>query len=215
MSRRNIIVIGASTGGFEAIQKLVSGLPRHLPASVFIVWHISPEVRGLLPTVLNKYDTLPAVNAFDGQLIEEGHIYVAPPDHHLILEEGRMRITRGPKENRFRPAVDPLFRSAAYVYGSKVIGIVLSGALDDGTAGLWMVKHFGGTVVVQDPSDAAMPSMPQSVLRAVKVDYCVPVAEIPLLLERLCATHISVEQDSNVNMKEQKNTAGTRGRQGR
>jgi two-component system, chemotaxis family, protein-glutamate methylesterase/glutaminase len=197
MSIRNIIVIGASTGGFEAIQSIVANLPPNLPASIFVVWHISPEVQGLLPNVLNKYETLPAINAFDGQLIEQGHIYVAPPDHHLMLEAGKIRVTRGPKENRFRPAVDPLFRSAAYEYGPQVIGIVLSGALDDGTAGLWMIKHFGGIAIVQNPADAVMPSMPENALREVKVDYSVAVSAMPALLERLCAAPIPANLERN------------------
>lgn len=186
MPTRNIIVIGASAGGFEAIQTLVAALPRSLPASIFIVWHMAAEVTGILPHVLNKYDTLPAANAVDNEVIEQGRIYVAPPDQHLILKDGRVRLSRGPKENRFRPAVDPLFRSAANVYGEQVIGIILSGALDDGTSGLWTVKQRGGLAIVQHPRDAAVSSMPESALREVDVDYSVPVAEMPVLLERLC-----------------------------
>lgn len=188
MGTQNIIVIGASAGGFEAIQTLVAGLPKNLPASIFIVWHMSADVIGIMPHVLNKLNTLPAANAIDGEAIVEGRIYVAPPDRHLMVENGLVRITRGPKENRFRPAVDPLFRSAANVYGPRVIGIILSGALDDGTSGLWAVKECGGLAVVQHPDDAAVSSMPESALREVKVDYTVPVADMPALLERLCTS---------------------------
>lgn len=182
MPEKNIIVVGASAGGFEALKTLIGGLPPDLQASVFIVWHMSPDVRGILPQVLNQLHTLPAAHAEDHQRIEPANVYVARPDRHLLIEDGQMLVTRGPKENRFRPAVDPLFRSAAYYHGHNVIGIILSGALDDGTSGLWSVKHFGGTAIVQDPNDADIPSMPENAIRQVEVDYVVPVAEMPALL---------------------------------
>lgn len=208
MPSPRIIVIGASAGGFEALQTLVAGLPKGLPASIFVVWHMAPEVRGILPYVLNKYDTLPAANACDGEEIEVGRIYVAPPDRHMLLERGRIRITRGPKENRFRPAVDPLFRSAAYVYGEQVIGIVLSGALDDGTSGLWIVKRRGGIAIVQHPRDAAVSAMPENAMRAVKVDYSLAVADMPALLERLCTEPLTISDTikSGINMEENSQT---------
>jgi two-component system, chemotaxis family, protein-glutamate methylesterase/glutaminase len=185
METRNIFVVGASAGGFEALRRLVAGLPRDWQASVFVVWHMSPDIRGVLPQVLSRADTLPAAHARDGEAIEPNRIYVAPPDHHLLVERGRVRVTRGPKENRFRPAVDPLFRSAAFAYGPRVVGVILSGALDDGTAGLWAVKQRGGVAVIQDPQDAEVPSMPENALREVAVDYAVPVAEMADLLVRL------------------------------
>jgi two-component system, chemotaxis family, protein-glutamate methylesterase/glutaminase len=187
---RNIIVIGASAGGFEAIKRLVASLPADLPVSIFVVWHMSPSVRGVLPQVLNRFNSMLAEHAIDNEPIVPGRIYIAPPDHHLLVEPGRVRVTHGPKENRFRPAVDPLFRSAAYAYGSQVIGIVLSGALDDGTAGLWTVKQRGGLAIVQDPLDAEVPSMPQNALNQVKVDYSVPVAQMGELLVRLCQEEV-------------------------
>ena len=167
MKLRNIIVIGASAGGFEVLKKLVADLPADFAASIFVVWHMSPDVRGVLPQVLNRAGTVPAAHAVDGESIEPNRIYVAPPDHHLLIEKGTVRVTRGPKENRFRPAVDPLFRSAAYAYNNRVIGVILSGALDDGTAGLWTIKRRGGVAVVQDPFDAEVPSMPDNALREV------------------------------------------------
>lgn len=185
MSDQNIIVVGASAGGFEALKTLIGGLPADLPASVFIVWHMAPDIRGILPQVLDRFHRLPVAHAYDGQPIERGHVYVAPPDRHLLIEDGRMLLTRGPKENRFRPAVDPLFRSAAYCHGPNVTGIILSGALDDGTSGLWTVKNQGGTAIVQDPKDAEISSMPENAIREVKVDYIVPVAEMPELIVRL------------------------------
>jgi two-component system chemotaxis response regulator CheB len=205
MGTRNIIVIGASAGGFEALKKLSAGLPKDLQAALFIVWHMSPDIRGVLPQVLNRADAIYAAHAYDRESIEPNRIYVAPPDRHLLVERGRVRVTRGPKENRFRPAIDPLFRSAAYVYGSRVIGVILSGALDDGTAGLWMVKHRGGTTIIQDPSDAEVPSMPMNALRNVAVDYSVPVAEMSDLLVRLSREQVA-ETAEVVVMKDDEKT---------
>lgn len=205
MEKRNIIVIGASAGGFEAIKQLTAALPADLNAAIFIVWHMSPDVTGILPQVINRQKTLMAANAIDNELIVNNRIYVAPPDRHLLLEHGTMRVTRGPKENRFRPAVDPLFRSAAYIYGSRVIGIVLSGALDDGTAGLWTIKSRGGMAIVQEPADAEVPSMPENALAAVAVDYRVPIVEMANLLVKLTAE--TVEEVNETNMEEQKKTA--------
>lgn len=202
METRNIIVIGASAGGFEALKKLAAGLPRDLQASLFIVWHMSPDVRGVLPQVLGRVGALEATQAYDGEPIVPGRIYAAPPDRHLLIERGKVRVTRGPKENRFRPAVDPLFRSAAYAYGNRVIGVILSGALDDGTAGLWMVKHHGGVAIVQDPLDAEVPSMPQNALREVEVDYVVPITEMADLLVRL--SQETVTGTSEVVMEDKK-----------
>jgi two-component system chemotaxis response regulator CheB len=136
----------------------------------------------MLPEILNRAGKLKAKHPNDGEPIKLGKIYIAPPDHHLLLESDRIRLTKGPKENRFRPAIDPLFRSAAYSYGSRVVGVVLTGALDDGTAGLWAIKDRGGIAVVQDPAEAEQPSMPASALANVQVDHCLPLSEIPPLL---------------------------------
>lgn len=183
--QRNIIVIGASAGGIEALEALVSRLPQDFGASLFVVVHLSADSPGILPNILERAGKLPALSARDGDAILPGHIYVAPPDHHLLLEAGHVRVTRGPRENRFRPAVDPLFRSAAYTYGPKVIGVILSGALDDGTAGLWAIKDRGGLAIVQEPGEAINPSMPLNALRYVRVDHRLPVAGIAQALTRL------------------------------
>jgi len=204
LEKRNIIVIGASAGGFEAIKQLVATLPATLDAAIFIVWHMAPDVTGLLPQVLNRHKGLAASNAVDGEPILFNHIYVAPPDKHLLLDKGLVRVTRGPKENRFRPAVDPLFRSAAEHYGRRVVGIILSGALDDGTAGLWTIKSRGGLAIVQEPAEAAVSSMPESALAAVDVDYRVPMAEMAPLLVRLTAE--TVTEASAIPMEEQRKT---------
>ena len=188
MTTTRIVVIGASAGGIETLRMLVSGLPANFPAAICIVLHTSPQSPGVLPGILARAGHLPAVNARDTEPLRPGHIYVAPPDHHLVLEPGRVRVTKGPRENRFRPAIDPLFRSAAQVYGPAGIGVVLTGNLDDGTAGLWAIKRLGGTAIVQDPDDALFPSMPLSAVNHVEVDHVVPLADIAPLLVRLTAT---------------------------
>jgi two-component system chemotaxis response regulator CheB len=201
MEHRNIIVIGASAGGFHAIQEVVRMLPAGLQAALFVVWHMSPDMHGILPDVLNRLNTLPSSNAVDEEPICLGHVYIAPPDRHLLIEKDRVRVTHGPKENRFRPAVDPLFRSAAYAFGNRVIGVVLSGALDDGSAGIWTIKEHGGLAVVQDPLDAEVSAMPKNALLAVKADYRLPVSEIGALLVRL--VHEPLTATNAKDMQEQ------------
>lgn len=198
MPTPNIIVIGASSGGIEALRTLVAGLPVDFPATVFVTLHIGANSPGVLHLILQRSGPLPAVMAEDKETFRPGRIYVAPPDHHMLVEPDHICLSRGPKENRFRPAIDPLFRSAAGAYGPRVIGVILSGNLDDGTAGLWAIKRMGGITVVQDPHDALFPSMPLSALRHVRVDYVVPLAEIPDLLTRLAQTPIEVRGDYEV-----------------
>jgi len=185
MPGHDIIVVGASAGGVEALITLVRSLPADLPAALFVVLHIPAQNPSALPAILNRSGPLPAVHATDRQEIVPGHIYVAPPDHHLLVEQGYVRVGRGPKENMHRPAIDPLFRSAAHTYGSRVIGVVLSGMLDDGTSGLKAIKERGGLAVVQDPNDATYASMPRSAIQNVAVDFVGPSSDMPLLLERL------------------------------
>ena len=185
MANRDVIVVGASAGGVEALSRLARNLPQDLPASVFVVLHIPAQSTSLLPMILSRAGSLPASHPEDGERIENGRIYVAPPDRHLMIEPGRIRVVRGPTENRHRPAIDPLFRSAARAYGPRVIGVILTGTLDDGTAGLVAVKIAGGLAVVQDPSDAFCAGMPKSALRYVEVDYVLPLREIGPLLTRL------------------------------
>lgn len=179
-----IIVIGASIGGVAALQALVSTLPADLPAAIFIVLHTGAH-KSELPKLLSGKGPLPAVHPATGDRIYAGHIYVAPPDHHLLVERGRMRLSKGPRENWARPSIDPLFRSAAEAYGSQVIGVILTGALNDGTAGLFEVAQHDGTTVVQDPRDAENPSMPRSALAHVRVDHCVALQSLSQLLVRL------------------------------
>ncbi|HEX4795657.1 MAG TPA: chemotaxis protein CheB [Humisphaera sp.] len=185
MPNHDIIVIGASAGGIPALMHLCKGLPHDLPAAVFVVVHTSPRSPGMLPKLLDRAGALRAEYARDDAPIRHGTIYVAPPDHHLLLEEKRMRLGHGPRENGFRPAVDPLFRTAARTLGERVIGVILSGGLDDGSEGLLLVKQHGGLAVVQDPIDAPFSQMPQSAIMTVDVDHVVPVAEMAALLVRL------------------------------
>lgn len=198
---RNIIVIGASADRFDAIKTIVSALPRDLDASVFIAWHMSPHPGGsILQGILNGLrDAWPADYATDREPIQPHRIYIAPPDHHLLLEEGLVRVTQGPKENTFRSAIDPLFRSAAIAYGAHVIGVMLSGALDDGTAGLWAIKQCGGLAVVHDTQDAEMPSMLKYVLRPLQVNYITSIAEIGKLLEELVMEPVSGSKEPDAN----------------
>jgi two-component system chemotaxis response regulator CheB len=184
MACRDIIVLGASAGGVQTLSDLVSELPRDLPAAIFVVIHISPSGTSAMPAILSRSGPLKAIHPRDNELIEHGKIYVAPPDHHLIIEPKRVRISRGPTENGYRPAVDVLFRTASQVYGSRVVGVVLTGNLDDGTAGLALIKKYGGTAIVQDPEEADYPGMPRSAIASVDIDHVLPVAGIaPLLVD--------------------------------
>lgn len=195
MFGHDIIVIGASAGGVDALPRLIKGLPADLPAAVFTVLHTAAQGPGLLPQIIRRTASLRVHHAVDGEKIEHGKVYVAPPDHHLEVEGAHVRLGRGPKENRHRPAIDPLFRSAAESYGARVVGVILTGYLDDGTAGLNAVKTHGGVTVVQDPKEAFAPAMPESALRNVKVDHCVHLDEIGPLLIQL-ATKQTVSQQT-------------------
>lgn len=183
--RRDLVVVGASAGGIDALRSIAARLPGDFPAAIAAVLHVGADSPGILHHILQRAGPLRAVCVQHREPLKHATIYVPRPDHHLIVEPSRLRSTRGPRENRFRPAIDPLFRSAAQTYGPRVVGVVLTGGMDDGTAGLWAVKQLGGIAVVQDPADAIAPSMPESALANVRVDHCVPVADIPALLLRL------------------------------
>ncbi|MCC5667298.1 chemotaxis protein CheB [Nostoc sp. CHAB 5784] len=185
MLGHNIIVIGTSAGGLKALGAILGTLPADIDAVFFIVQHLAADKPSILPQILTDVGSLPASHPADGESIQTGRIYVAPPDYHLLVNQGSMRVVRGPQENRFRPAIDALFRSAARAYGTRVVGVVLTGYLDDGTVGLQAIKKRGGVAIVQDPNEAEYPSMAKSALRYVNVDYCLPLAEIPDLLVEL------------------------------
>lgn len=180
----HVVVIGASAGGVHALLEIAQALPPSFPAPVCIVQHIGDHP-SLLPELLRFRGDNHAVHAHDGQRLAAGTLHVAPPDRHLLLEGDRLRLTHGPKENHARPAIDPLFRSAAASLGPAAIGVILTGQMDDGTAGLKAIKECGGRAIVQDPACAAEPEMPRSALANVAVDHCVPLAEIAPLLQRL------------------------------
>jgi two-component system, chemotaxis family, protein-glutamate methylesterase/glutaminase len=186
-NEHDIIVIGASAGGVETVVRLGRGLPKNLAASVFVVIHVSSSSTSIFPQILQRETGLLAKHPEDEEKIEHGVVYVAPPDQHMTLEPGRIRITSGPKHNLHRPAIDLLFRSAAQHYGSRVIGVVLTGFLDDGASGLAAIKNAGGITIVQDPKDATVPSMPASALRLHNPDYCTALDQIPELLQALVA----------------------------
>lgn len=201
MPAHDIIVVGASAGGVETLNRLVQYLPSRLPAAIFVVLHLPSQGTSVLPSILNRAlkkrhqdSSIKALHPRDGEAIEYGRIYIAPADQHLLVKEGYIRLTRGPKENSHRPAVDPLFRTAAQAYGARVIGIVLSGNLDDGTAGLLAVKQRGGVAIVQDPNEATYSGMPNSAIENVAVDHILRVTEIvPVLVE---LAHQPVEQEA-------------------
>ncbi|MBD1869873.1 chemotaxis protein CheB [Cyanobacteria bacterium FACHB-471] len=177
-----IVVIGASAGGVQALLELVQLLPANFGASIFIVLHTSPTLPSRLPKLLQTAGHLSVTHAVDQAEIHPGHIYVAPPDRHLLIKPGWMQVVLGPKENRFRPAIDPLFRTAALAYGDRVIGVLLSGALYDGTAGLFDIKQHGGLTIVQDPEEAFVSALPRHAIAHVAVDHILPIAGIAQLL---------------------------------
>jgi two-component system chemotaxis response regulator CheB len=185
MPAQQIVVVGASAGGIEALRLLVAGLTADFPAPICVVVHAAAESPGVLPAILDRSGPLRANTAQTGDRLLPRHIYVAPPDHHLIVEPGKLRVSRGPRENRFRPAIDPLFRSAAQVFGPGVIGVILTGHPGDGAAGLRAVKQLGGTAIVQDPEDALVPALPRTALDSVEADHVVALEAIAPLLVRL------------------------------
>jgi two-component system, chemotaxis family, protein-glutamate methylesterase/glutaminase len=183
LTERRVVVIGASAGGIDALMKLVRGLPGDFPAPVLVVLHLAPEPRSILAAILARETDLEATEAVDGRRCSSGVIYTAQPDRHLLLEaDGTMRVVHGPRENRHRPAIDPLFRSAALHFGRHAVGVVLSGTLDDGTAGLLAIKSCGGVAIVQDPESALYPAMPQSAIENVAVDHVVSVERMAAVL---------------------------------
>lgn len=185
MSEHNVIVIGASAGGVEALSNLVRALPADLAAALLVVIHIPAQGKSMMPMILSRVGKLKAVHPQEGQTLQPGHIYIAPPDYHLLVKHDSIRLARGPRENGHRPAIDPLFRTAARVYGARVVGVILSGTLDDGVAGLGAIKQQGGIAIVQDPEEALYDGMPLSAIANVEVDQVLPTQAIAALLVKL------------------------------
>lgn len=190
-----VIVIGASAGGVETLRTLVKGLSPQIAAPILIVVHLNPLGKSYLAEILGNAGRLPAVQAEDGMALRNGHIYVAPPDRHLLAQRDHVHLSRGPRENRARPSINTLFRSAAAAFGADAIGVVLSGSLDDGTVGLWEIKRAGGVAVVQNPEEAPFPEMPQNAVAHVAVDYIVRLADMAELLKNLAAAGTTVRGD--------------------
>lgn len=197
MPGRDIIVVGASAGGVEALSQLVRNLPKDLPAAIFVVLHLPPNGKSVLPDILKRRGLWDAFHPKDNEPIQHGRIYIAPPDRHLLVKRGHIHLAHGPKENRHRPAVDPLFRTAARAYGARVVGIVLSGTLDDGTAGLMAIKKQGGIAIAQDLDEATYESMPKSAIENVQVDWILPIAEMIPVLQRLANEQVEDTQDGD------------------
>jgi two-component system chemotaxis response regulator CheB len=185
VAHRDLIVIGASAGGIEALQQLLRKLPSDLKAAVLIVVHTSNHPSSVLPHIMQRAGKLPAVHPADSTPIKKGHVYIAPPNFHMLVEGNLLRVIQGPRENLHRPAIDPLFRSAAASFGRRVIGVILTGALDDGTSGLMVVNAYGGAAIVQDPETALFSSMPASALEHVPTAHVLSLADIPAQLLRL------------------------------
>jgi two-component system, chemotaxis family, protein-glutamate methylesterase/glutaminase len=196
MPARDVIVIGASAGGLQALMELVKGFPPDLPAAVFVVMHMTPYHSSTLPQILARSGPLPAVHAEHGLPIVPGRIYVAPPDHHLLVREGVMELTRRARENRTRPAVDPLFRTAARAYGPRVAGVILSGTQGDGTVGMMVIKGYGGVTLVQDPEEVLYSGMVRRAIEYAEVDHVLPVREISSRLATLARKEKDPEEDS-------------------
>lgn len=190
MARRDIIAIGGSAGSIEAVKRLVGGLPPDLPAAIFVIIHLSARNRNFVPEILQRETRMPVAAATEGAPIRNGAIYVAPPDRHLIISQQHIHLTRGPKEGLQRPSINVSFRSAAAAYGERVIGILLSGMLDDGAAGIWEIARRGGVTIVQDPAEAAFPSMPLNALNDAIVHHTLQVAAIAQRLASLVTQEI-------------------------
>src|SRR5262245_41743540 len=182
---RRLVVMAASAGGIEALQTVMRNLSPDFDAPILVVLHMAAGGGGALPRILNRAGPLPATPAVDGESLQPGHVYVCVADQHLLAGDGHLHVRRGPRENGHRPAHDPLFRSAAMYYGPRAIGVILSGGLSDGTAGLLAIRRRGGIAIVQDPADALYDGMPLNALEYVGADHVVPAVEIGPLLNRL------------------------------
>ncbi|HET8673325.1 MAG TPA: chemotaxis protein CheB, partial [Thermoleophilaceae bacterium] len=193
--QREVVAVGASAGGVEALRELVSELPPELPAALLVVMHMLPTGTSMLPAILARSGRLPASAARHGERLERGHIYVAPPDYHLLVADSRVQLSHGPRENGHRPALDPMFRSVARTFAQRAVGVVLSGTLDDGAAGLGMLRSHGGATIAQDPDDALYGGMPRSAIDSGAAEHVVKIFEMADLVCTLIDT--PVESDGH------------------
>lgn len=191
-----MVVIGASAGGVESLRTVVAELPAGLPAAVFVILHVAATGNSVLPSILTRAGEMPASHPEDGDPIEYGRIYVAPPDRHMVVHEDTIGIQGGPKENGHRPAIDPLFRSAAGHHGPRVVGVVLSGTLDDGASGLRWIKEAGGLALVQDPDEAMYESMPRAAIAYAHPHAIVPAAVLGRMIGEVAGTHAEQEEEA-------------------
>ncbi|HYZ30398.1 MAG TPA: chemotaxis protein CheB [Thermoleophilaceae bacterium] len=197
LQQRDLVVIGASAGGVDALQQMVGHFPPEFPAAVLVVLHVSASGTSVLPQILARNGALPAAFAGDGDELLRGQIYVAPADHHMLVRGGRIRVTKGPRENGHRPAIDPLFRSAARRGDGRCIGVILSGLLDDGASGLRFIKTYGGAAVVQDPDDALFPSMPRAAMALTEVDRVAKASQLVRVLCELIGEAVETEPQTD------------------
>jgi two-component system chemotaxis response regulator CheB len=199
MTKQNVVVIGASTGGLEGLQALVAELPADFPAPVFVVWHVRRDYPSQLAQILASSTSLAVKEAQDGEPIRPGHIYVARPDYHLLVDPEQVRVTRGPTENGMRPSIDVLFRSAAVSQGGRVVSVILSGTLDDGVSGAFAVKERGGVTIVQDPVDALYEDLPLKVMEALKLDFVLDEVDYVLSIEQMGAVLRTLVAEDSVD----------------
>jgi two-component system, chemotaxis family, protein-glutamate methylesterase/glutaminase len=192
-STRDIIVIGGSAGALGPLVQIAAAMPKDIPASFLVVLHASADSPGLLPRIIGRSSALEVRHAVDGEALERGTMYLAPPDRHLLLRPEGIEVGRGPRENRSRPAIDPLFRTAARSFGPRVVGVLLSGMLNDGTYGLMIIRQSGGIAIVQDPRQAEFPDMPASAIDDVEVDHVLPAIEIANRLKELVEQPVAAE----------------------
>ena len=202
--KRDIVVVGASAGGVQALESLVGGISKDFQGSILVVLHIPAWAPSGLAPILSRSGPLPATEVSAREQIEPGHIYVAAPDHHLLLDDHHIVRWKGPAEDRHRPSINALFRSAAITFGGRVTGVVLTGTLTDGTAGLWWVKKFGGLTVVQDPAEAEFPDMPRSAMAHVEIDYVLGVTKIGAFLSELASSNTGQPASPEVQIAQER-----------
>jgi two-component system chemotaxis response regulator CheB len=202
MQNRNFIVIGASAGGVPAITRVVAGLAKEISAVVLVVMHVSRKSNPrIIVSGFQKHTSLVCHVGENKMAIEAGHLYLAPPDHHMMVKDGLLRITQGPHENKYRPSIDVLFRNVAVNYGNRTIGIILTGLLEDGTSGMWAVKSCGGLCIIQDRQEAQFSDMPTSVLSRINVDHEAPVADIPTIVNDMLSSALPPKVDIPAELK--------------